>query len=333
MSPQTGPARLAVVGAGAWGTVIAGLLGRNGHAVTLWARREELAMQIREHGRNDAYAPGFALGPNVRATADAAEAVDGAAAVFLAVPSVGLRGVLEMLAAGPSISAVVSCAKGIEVAGFRRFSEVIAAHLPRSEVGALSGPNLAGEIAAGMPAAATIASPAHELAARTQAWLQQPRFRVYRSTDLVGVEIAGAMKNVVALAAGMSDGLRLGDNARAGIITRGLAETVRFGVHLGGEPRTFYGLAGVGDMVATCTSAASRNHTAGVRIATGSSLADLERDRLNAEGIPTVRAVVAHARRHGIEMPISVEVYRVMFDGKDPERALNDLMTRDLKPE
>lgn len=333
MSHELQAASLSVIGAGAWGTVLAGLLARNRHHVRLWARRSEVADAITTTGANPDYVPGLALGPRVHATADLGVAVADCEAAFLAVPSTGLRPVLDQIGALGGVPAVVSCAKGLEHGTFERFSEIIAAALPAASVAALSGPNLASEIAAGLPAAATIASGDRALAEASQRWLQQPEFRVYRSHDIIGVEVAGAMKNVVALAAGMCDGLALGDNAKASIITRGLAEIARLGVHLGGELRTFYGLAGVGDLVATCASDRSRNHTAGVRIATGTTLERLQAERLNAEGIPTVRAVVHHARRHGLDLPISTEVYLVIYEGKSPRRALADLMSRELRRE
>ena len=331
MSRTSERASLAVIGAGAWGTVLAGLLARNGHDVTLWARRPELAKAIGRTGTNPDYLPAYGLGSNVTPTADIDEAAAGKAAVFFVVPSKGLRDTLARITV--PIGAFVSCAKGIEHGTFERFSEVIAEGQPNATVAALSGPNLASEIARGLPAAATFASRDRDFAAAGQRWLQQPRFRVYRSDDVTGVEVAGAMKNVVALAAGMSDGLRLGDNAKAGIITRGLAEIARLGTHLGGELKTFYGLAGVGDMVATCASTASRNHTAGARIATGTTLAELQEEGWNAEGIPTVRAVVAYADEHGLDLPIAREVYGVVYEGKEPLAALDALMTRELRPE
>lgn len=324
---------LAVIGAGAWGTVLAGMLARNGHSVALWARRPELAARIAESGSNPEYASSYPLGANVAATSDMARAVADAVAAFLVVPSKGLRSTLERLSTAGGVPAVVSCAKGIEHGTFKRFSEVIAEYLPSARVAALSGPNLASEIARGLPAAATFASADHAFAEAGQRWLQQTQFRVYRSSDIVGVEIAGAMKNVVALAAGMADGLGLGDNAKAAIMTRGLAEIARLGSHLGGDFRTFYGLAGVGDVVATCASTASRNHTAGIRIATGATLADLQADGLNAEGIPTVRAVVGYAQEHDLDLPIAHEVHRVVYEGRSPQDALVTLMTRDVRPE
>lgn len=335
MSPDSNSALLAVVGAGAWGTVLAGLLARNGHSVKLWARRPEIADAIARSGANPEYAAGFRLGENVAPTSDLANAVGGVDAIFLAVPSGGLRSTLERMRASGATDgpAIVSCAKGIEQGTFKRFSQVIAEYLPAANIAAISGPNLATEIAAGLPAAATIAAADERLAIAAQVWLQQVQFRVYRTADIAGVEVAGAMKNVVAIAAGMADGLALGDNAKAMIMTRGLAEIARLGAHLGGELRTFYGLAGLGDLVATCASPTSRNHTAGVRIANGASLEQLTAQGLNAEGIPTVQAVMAYATQQDLDLPIAAAVHRVIFGGTSPQQALVDLMTRELRPE
>jgi len=324
-------ARLAVVGAGAWGTVLALLLSREpAQRVTLWARRPEQARALREEGENRAHLPGVRLPETLHVTSDLEEAGRGAAAVFMAVPSKGLRSVMAGL---PEVEALVSCAKGLELGSFKRLSEVMAEYQPRARLSALSGPNLAAEIAAGLPASATVAATDENLARAVQGWLNQPTFRVYTSTDLAGVEIGGALKNVIALAAGMCDGLGLGDNAKASIITRGLAEIVRLGVWLGGEEKTFYGLSGLGDLVATCNSRGSRNHTAGERLARGETLADLEASDLTAEGIPTVRAVVAYGREVGLELPISQAVYRVVFEGWSPQEVLHELMARDVKAE
>ena len=322
---------LAVVGAGAWGTTLAVLLTRANpyQRVSLWARRPEFASALREEHENRTYLPGLALPEALHITSDLEE-VTGAEAVFVVVPSKGLRSVMEGL---PHVPALICCSKGLELGSFKRFSQVLGEYQPGATLAALSGPNLAKEIAAGLPASATVASNDKELAKEVQTWLSGPTFRVYSSRDLIGVEVSGALKNVIALAAGMCDGLGLGDNAKATIITRGLAEIVRLGTHLGGEMPTFYGLAGLGDTVATCGGSGSRNHTAGERIARGDTLADLERDKLNAEGIPTVRAVVAYAERQGLELPISAEVYRVIFEEKPPRQALHDLMTRGTKSE
>jgi glycerol-3-phosphate dehydrogenase (NAD(P)+) len=330
MEDTPSAATLAVVGAGAWGTTIAALLGAGGHDVRLWARDPAHARALRQARVNRRYLPELTLPPTVAATSDLAAAVRGAHVVFVAVPSHALR---EVMAALPPVPALVNCAKGLELATFKRYSSVMAEYQPAAALAALSGPNLAFEIARGLPAAATVASHDDTLARTVQRYLNGPSFRVYTSRDLVGVEIGGAVKNVIALAAGMCDGLGLGDNAKAGIITRGLSELVRLGTHLGAEARTLYGLAGLGDMVATCSSPHSRNHTAGRRLAQGASLADLEASRLTTEGIPTTRAVVAYARAHGLELPIAEAVHRVIFAGLSPQEALKGLMAREHKPE
>ena len=330
MSDASQISNLAVVGAGAWGTTLAVLLARVNpeQKITLWARRPEFAEQLRKARENRTYLPGLTLPENVSVTSDLREV--GGARTFIVVPSKGLRAVMEAL---PAVPALICCAKGLELGSLERFSEVLGEYQPGAALAALSGPNLAKEIAAGLPASATVASKDEGLTEEVQQRLSGPTFRVYTSRDIVGVEVSGALKNVIALAAGMCDGLGLGDNAKATIITRGLAEIVRLGTHMGGEMQTFYGLAGLGDVVATCSSSGSRNHTAGERIARGDTLADLERDKLNAEGIPTVRAVVAYAQTEGLELPISQEVYRVVFEEKSPRQALHDLMTRGTKAE
>lgn len=327
-----------MLGAGAWGSVIALLLARSGHTVRLWCRRHEQAAAIERDRVNRDYLADVRLPHSVAATGDLAEAVDGVGLAFVAVPVKGLRTVLAELAerspaARAGALALVSCSKGLEVATFSRLSEVIADELPACRVAVLSGPNLAAEIAAGLPAATTVASRVPGLAEEVQLRLQQPSFRVYTSTDVIGVEIGGALKNVIALAAGMSDGLGLGDNAKAGIITRGLAEIVRFGEAQGGAPRTLYGLSGLGDLVATCGSQRSRNHTAGWRLARGATVAQLEADNLTAEGIPTADALHRHEQHGGVELPICDAVYNVVFAGKPARDALHDLMTRERRAE
>ncbi len=329
-SQDVSSSKLAVLGAGAWGTVLAGLLAENGHRVRLWARREALALSINATHENHDYVPGLKLPATVRATSSLTEAVRGVAAAVVAVPSKGLR---EVLAELPTVPAFISASKGLEPGSLKRFSQIIAEYQPGAVLAALSGPNLAKEIAAGKPAAATLASSDEHFAATAQRWFNGPTFRVYTSSDLVGVETAGAMKNVVALAAGLCDGLGLGDNAKASIITRGLAEIVRLGTRLGGEAGTFYGLAGLGDVIATCSSPDSRNHSAGVRLARGETLGDLRATSLNAEGIPTVKAVYEYAAEHALELPICTEVYRVVYEQKPAAAALRDLMSRDAKRE
>lgn len=319
---------IAVIGAGAWGTALAWLLANNRHPVRLWTRRAEHAALLAQT-RENPYLPGLRLPERISVTHDLTAALEGAGACVIALPSRALRDVLAKLPAAPLY---ISVSKGIEVGSFLRMSEIITAYQPGVPIAVLSGPNLAHEIAAGLPAAATAASAVPEVAETVQRYFHQPNFRVYRSRDVIGVEIGGALKNVIALAAGMSDGLGLGDNAKAGIITRGLAELVRLGTHLGGELRTFYGLAGLGDMIATCASRRSRNHLAGERIAQGAALAEIEAS-LTAEGLPTVKAVYQYAEQHGLELPITGEVYRVIYEGKAPRQALRDLMRRQLKAE
>ncbi len=322
-----------MLGAGAWGSVLASLLARNGHEVVLWAHRPALAAAIAATGRNDEYVPGVHLGPGIRATSDLVDALDGGRLAFIAVPSRAFRRLGEEVARCHPPVALVNCSKGLEIATFKRLTQVLAESLPTTPLAALSGPNLAGEIAAGLPAATTVASADTGLARRVQDLLQQPTFRVYTSDDVAGVEVAGAMKNVIALACGVSDGLELGDNTKATLITRGLAEIVRLGTSLGGKAATFYGLAGVGDLVATCGSYSSRNHRAGVSLAQGATLADLEASGMTAEGVPTVEAVHRNQLVHGVDLPISREVHAVVFGGKRPRDAIQSLMTREGKAE
>ena len=319
---------LVVVGAGAWGTMLAQLLVQNPVlSVTLWARRAEVAAQLTET-RETSYIPGLKLSERLSFTNDV-NVVENAEAVFIAVPSRNLREVLDGL---PPVRALVSGTKGLEPGTLKRPTEVIAESQSRAALAALSGPNLVAELARGLPSSATVASKDVALAQNVQGWLNQGAFRVYTGADLVGLELGGALKNVIALAAGMCDGLGLGDNAKAALVTRGLAEMVRFGVSLGGSAETFYGLSGLGDLMATCSSGGSRNHQAGVRFARGETLRDLEAAQLTAEGIPTVRAVVAYARERGLELPISQAVYEVV-SGKAPEEAIRGLMGRDAKAE
>lgn len=319
---------LAVVGAGAWGTMLAQLLAQNpALSVTLWARRAEAAAQLTQT-RKTPYIPGLNLSERLTFTGDV-NVTERAEAVFIAVPSRNLRDVLGRL---PPVRALISGTKGLEPGTLKRPTEVLAESQPGAALSALSGPNLVAELARGLPSSATVASADAALARNVQRWLNQGAFRVYTGADLVGLELGGALKNVIALAAGMCDGLGLGDNAKAALVTRGLSEMVRLGVNLGGRVETFYGLSGLGDLIATCSSGGSRNHQAGVRFALGETLSDLEAAHLTAEGIPTVRAVVAYARERGLELPISEAVYEVV-KGKAPEQAIRELMGRDAKAE
>jgi glycerol-3-phosphate dehydrogenase (NAD(P)+) len=323
-------AAIAVLGAGAWGTVVAQLLAHNGHAVRLWARSAAVAETLQRTRRCEALAES-ALHAGVTPTSDLTRALDGAVAAFVAVPCRAYASLVDDLVRAPRVAALVSCAKGFLDADLRRPSEALAAAAPR--VAVLSGPNLAGEIALGLPAAATVASDQDDLAVRAQRWLSQPSFRVYRSRDPIGVEASGALKNVIALAAGMSDELGLGENTHAALLTRGLAELARLGRALGGDPRTFYGLAGVGDLIATCASPRSRNHQVGARVARGEGIAAIEASGVTAEGVPTVRHVVRFAAAHGLDLPICREVEAVIDRGRPPREAIHALMTRTAKGE
>jgi len=302
---------------------------------TLWARRPELASAIEADRRNPDYLPGLALPPTLRATADLTEALDGAGVVVMAVPSHGFRSVLDQglahIAAGVP---VVSLTKGVEQVALRRMSEIVAELMPGQPFAVLTGPNLVDEIVAGQPTASVVATPDEHLAARLQQLFTTGSFRVYTNPDVVGCELGGALKNVIAIAAGIADGMGFGDNTRGAVVTRGLAELARLGVALGGQPVTFSGLTGMGDLVATCTSRHSRNRWVGEQLSKGHSLADIVAGtRMVAEGVRTSAAVVELAARVGVEMPIAEQVVAVLHHGKSPAEVVPCLMGRDAKPE
>ncbi len=326
--------RVAVVGAGSWGTTFAGLLTANG-PTRLWARRPALAEEINQRRTNAVYLPRTRLPSGLRATADLAEAVAGAEVVAVAVPTQGFRPVLEALATVLDAGVpVVSLVKGLERHTRRRMSEVVAEVLPGHPTGALTGPNLAREIAAGLPAAAVLAMGDEGVAARLQQAFGTEAFRVYTNGDVIGCEISGALKNVVAIAAGMSDGLELGDNARAAIVTRGLAELTRLAVALGGDPRTCAGLAGLGDLVVTCSSDKSRNHQVGVALGRGRSLAEVVAElHMVAEGIEGAEVVCQLGAELGVEVPIAEQTASVCAGRLGAAEALGALMQRRLRSE
>ena len=324
--------RLAVIGAGSWGTAIAKLASANA-SVGLWTRRAELAMDINTDRENAEYLPGVRLPYQVTATTGLTRAVNGAAAVLVAVPSHGYRDVLEK-ARGliPTSIPVISLAKGIEVSTGLRMSEVtldvLDGHDP-SRVGALSGPNLSEEIMQGQPAATVLSMPDRRVCREIQSILGTPRFRVYTNPDLIGVEVAGATKNVIALAAGVALGMGFGMNTMAGLATRGLAEMTRLGVVLGGEALTFGGLAGVGDLMATCGSPSSRNHQVGYQLGQGHKIGEITTGmKTVAEAVRTTEAVLQLAARHGVEMPIAEAVGRILYQGETVQEAMKRLMDR-----
>ena len=328
---------VSVIGAGSWGTAVAMIAAGNAPTV-LWARRSELAAQIDREHENRTYLPGVALPETLRATASLAEACEGADVVVLGVPSHGLRAVLEE--AAPMIGlrvAVVSLAKGIEQGTLARMTEVACAvldgHDPKC-VGVLTGPNLAREVAAGQPTASVVAMTDEFVAQQLQQLFFSPSFRVYTNPDVVGCEMAGALKNVLAIGAGIADGLGYGDNTKAALMTRGLAELARLGIAMGGDPLTFAGLAGMGDLIATCSSPQSRNRHVGVELGKGRALADIVSEmNMVAEGVKTTAAVLELATRHGVEMPLASFVGRVLNEGARPADLVPELMLRKAKPE
>jgi glycerol-3-phosphate dehydrogenase (NAD(P)+) len=329
--------RAAVFGAGSWGTTFAKVLADAGGSVMLHARRPELVSAIARTRENAEYLPGVRLPAGVRATLDAAEALDGADMVVLAVPSQTLRANLaDWARLLPADATLLSLMKGVELGTTKRMSEVIreVTGAGPDRVAALSGPNLAREIAEEQPAATVIACADTDRAEALQAACHTPYFRPYTNSDLVGCELGGAVKNVIALAVGITEGMGFGDNTRASLITRGLAETARLGQALGAEPATFAGLAGLGDLVATCSSPLSRNRTFGERIGRGMSVAEVQRTtRQTAEGVKTCRPVLDLARLHGVYMPITEAVVRVCHEGESAGQMVREIMSREAKPE
>jgi glycerol-3-phosphate dehydrogenase (NAD(P)+) len=328
--------RVAVVGAGSWGTTLADLVAARGDATALWAYESGVAEEINRRHRNDVFLPEAPLHQGVRATTDVRAAVRGAEVVVCAAPSHAVRRVMaEAAGAVAPGTLVVSASKGLEGESHRRVSEVLAEVLPAgTRIAALSGPTFAREVYERQPTAVTVASASEEVAAAAQRALAAPHFRVYTNDDLVGVELGGALKNVIAIAAGILDGLGLGHNPRAALITRGLAEIARLGAALGAQPATFAGLAGMGDLVLTATGHLSRNRSLGVELGRGRTLEDVMARRLSvAEGVHTARAAVGLAEGAGVELPICREVARVLFEGKAPRQAIGDLMERALRSE
>lgn len=327
--------QIAIIGAGAWGTTLAVHLADAQRPVSLWAHSSESAERLAHTRTNDRYLPGVVLPPNVRVVTDDAFLAEPHRLFVLAVPSAHVRATLQRL--GPMLSPgvpILSVVKGIEEGTHLRISEVVGQEAPDRPVAALSGPNLAREIAAGKPGGSVVASADTALAADLAGILSSERFRVYTNPDLVGVELCGALKNVVALAAGMVDGLGFGDSAKAGIITRGLAEMTRLGVAAGAHPQTFAGLAGVGDLIATCMSPLSRNRRCGELIASGVPWPDAGAQLSGvAEGVATVGGALELAASHDVEMPIAEQVRAVVFDQLPPMAAVAGLMGRSTKDE
>jgi glycerol-3-phosphate dehydrogenase (NAD(P)+) len=327
--------RCAVVGAGAWGTALANLLADNGHQTHIWAFEHDVADAINEGHENPRFLPGVQLNPALRATFDREAAVVAAELIIYATPSHVLRDVASSSRPwlAPDATLVVAT-KGIERGRLALMTDVIGEEFPGHAVVALSGPSFAAEVAAHQPTAIVAASTDAAAASRTQKVLSSPTFRVYTNDDVAGVELGGALKNVMAVATGISDGLDLGFNARAALITRGLAEMMRLGATLGAKATTFAGLAGVGDLVLTCTGALSRNRTVGLEIGRGATLSEVLAGRETvAEGVVTTESAKALAERQGVEMPIVNAVHKILFERQPARWALVELMTRDLRGE
>jgi glycerol-3-phosphate dehydrogenase (NAD(P)+) len=324
-----------ILGAGSWGTALAWLWGKDGRQISLWGNNAARAERIQKTRENSDYMPGLRLPESVRVTSELRDCTDADLIVFV-TPSTVLRTIAMRLqgALSEGRAALLSCTKGIEHGTGMRMSEILGEIFPEHKLAVLSGPNLAAEVVRNMPTATVIACRDPECAADLQGFLGSSRFRVYTSDDVTSVELGGALKNVFAVAAGASDGLGLGDNTKAALLTRSLAELVRLGSAMGGNFRTFYGLSGVGDLIATCFSRHSRNRRVGEHLGRGQTLQQITSAmRMVAEGIPTAKSAYECARKINIDTPITDEVYALLYEGKPPVQAMQDLLERDQKAE
>jgi glycerol-3-phosphate dehydrogenase (NAD(P)+) len=338
---MTPPEKIAVIGAGSWGTALAILLGNKGFGVDLWAHRPEHVAALLRERENTTYLPGFLLPTTVCPTADLAQVVSGISVVVMVVPSHVYREVFTLIA--PNLApgaAIISATKGVENETLLTMNQVMAEVLTREnpgfrgQFGVLAGPSFAREVAAGIPTAVTVAAPTIEGARFFQDIFHTERFRVYAGTDVIGMELGGALKNIVAIAAGICDGLGYGTNTRAALITRGLAEITRLGVAMGAKPLTFSGLAGMGDLVLTCTGDLSRNRQVGLKLGQGKTLQQILAEmEMVAEGVKTTRSAMALARKIGVEMPILEQVYAMIYKDKPCAEAVQALLGRDHKEE
>lgn len=327
--------KISVIGAGGWGTALALLLAENRGQVRLWAHNPAIAEELLTKRVNDAYLPGVRISPNIYATPNLADALD-AELVLMVTPSKALREVATQIAAlGPAPgTAFLSCTKGIEYNSGKLMSQVLEEVLPGHSIGVLSGPNLALEVAQRIPAAGVIGSSDTDLLNRLQKTFSLPTFRAYTSDDVTGIQLGGALKNIFAIGAGVSDGFGMGDNAKAGLVTRALAEMMRLGVALGGRQETFFGLSGVGDLMVTCFSRHSRNRTLGERLGRGESPAQIQESmKMVAEGVPTALSAWQRAQKFGIDAPITSEVYATLYENKPPHEAMWELLGRPPRAE
>ncbi len=326
-----------IIGSGAWGTTLALLLARKNYAVTLWEHQPERATEMQKSRENTLFMPGFRFPDTLNVTSQVAEAVQGKELLVLVTPSQRMRENVRLLA--PYLdqeTLLVSASKGIEIGSLKRMTAIIGDELPsaHNRIAAVSGPTIAREVAEEKPTAIVVAAYDQEVAVRIRTLLTTSRFRVYTADDVVGIELAGALKNIIAIGAGFSDGMGYGDNAKAAFITRGLAEISRLGVAAGAHPLTFAGLAGIGDLIATCASPLSRNHQLGQRLAAGEKLEAIQSSmRSVAEGVFTTKAALQLAARYDVEMPITEQLGAVLFEGLDPYKAVPELMMRDPKHE
>jgi glycerol-3-phosphate dehydrogenase (NAD(P)+) len=325
----------AIIGAGGWGTALAGLWAKDGRQIVLWGHNADRIARMQKTRENSDYLPGLQLPNSVQITSELGDCAAADLIVF-AVPSTALRNIAATLAKVIGLPPVglLSCTKGIEHGSGKRMSEILHETFPENKIAVLSGPNLASEVARGLPTATVVACDDVDYAATLQATLGSSRFRIYTSSDVVSIELGGALKNVFAIAAGISDGLGLGDNAKAALVTRSLAELVRFGVAMGGTANAFYGLSGAGDLMLTCYSEHSRNHDIGRRLGRGEPLAEITSSmKMVAEGIPTTRSAWQCARRLNLATPIIDQVYSILHKQKQPAAALEELLKREPKPE
>lgn len=331
--------KIAVVGAGSWGTALANISAQNLNDTYLWVRRKELAEEMKKTCENQVYLPGVKFSPRINISIDLEEVTANSDIVILAVPSHAVRSMAKQIRNYLKNDAiVVSAAKGIEIGSFKRMSEVLSEELQELEckknITALSGPSHAEEVIRNLPTAIVSASPNQKAAEIVQDILMCSNFRVYTNTDIIGVELGGALKNIIAICSGISDGLKFGDNSKAALMTRGIAEMARMGVALGAHPATFAGLSGIGDLIVTCTSLLSRNRRAGIKIGEGQTVKEVtESTRMVIEGFNTTKAVFFLAKKLGVEMPITEQTYLVLFEGKDLLTAVSSLMNRSGKYE
>lgn len=330
--------KIGVIGAGSWGTTLADMLARKGHETTLWAYEADLVQTMQQRRENDLYLPGFRLADTLGFSNDLAQTAAGKDLLLLVPPSQVMRSVMRQAAEHiAEQTLLVSAAKGIETDSLQTMSEVLEEVLPpalHQQLAYLSGPSFAREVAAGMPTAVVVASRDISIAQQVQEAVSTEVFRAYTNTDILGVELGGALKNVIALAAGVADGLGFGHNSRAALITRGLAEMTRLGLAKGAQAATFAGLTGMGDLVLTCTGDLSRNRSVGIELGRGRKLAEiLGGMKMVAEGVKTCQSTYQLAQKLGVEVPITEQMYRILYEDKDPRRAVSDLMARDLKSE